>query len=358
MKESQNVEWKQSWRDEYLRWVCGFANAQGGTLMIGKNDRGDVVGLPDAKKLLEDIPNKVRDILGIMVEVNLHTEQSKDWLEIVVEPYPSPISYKGEYHYRSGSTKQELKGAALHRFLMRKQGRHWDDAPTPGFQVNDCSSSALKLFRTKAAKSGRMTEAVLKDSDESLLENLQLTEGEYLKRAAVLLFGEKPEKYVSGAYIKIGFFITNDDLRYQDEMHGSLFEQVEKTLELLYSKYLKAWISYEGLQRLETFLFPYAALREALLNAVIHKDYSYGVPIQLSVYDDHIVLWNYGHLPDEWTMERFLGKHHRSLLIRCWRMRSFGRVILNRGDAVSKRSNANVMHTALPCLNMNLISQD
>ncbi len=309
MKESQNIEWKQNWRDEYLRWVCGFANAQGGTLMIGKNDRGEVVGLTDAKKLLEDIPNKVRDILGIMVEVNLHSEHGKDWLEIVVEPYPSPISYKGEYHYRSGSTKQELKGAALHRFLMRKYGRNWDDAPTPGFQVNDCSSTALKLFRTKAAKSGRMSDAVLKDSDESLLENLQLTEGEYLKRAAVLLFGDKPEKFISGAYIKIGFFITNDDLRYQDEMHGSLFEQVEKTLELLYSKYLKAWISYEGLQRLETFLFPYAALREALLNAVIHKDYSYGVPIQLSVYEDHIVLWNYGHMPDEWTMERFLGKH-------------------------------------------------
>ena len=65
----------------------------------------------------------------------------------------------------------------------------------------------------------------------------------------------------------------------------------------------------EGVQRLETFLFPYAAVREALLNAVVHKDYSYGVPIQISVYDDHLVLWNYGHMPDDWTMERFLGKH-------------------------------------------------
>ena len=102
MKESQHIEWKQHWRDEYLKWVCGFANAQGGTLMIGKNDRGEVVGVANAAKLLEDIPNQVRDILGIMVEVNLHTEQGKDWLEIVVDPYPSPISYKGEYHYRSG----------------------------------------------------------------------------------------------------------------------------------------------------------------------------------------------------------------------------------------------------------------
>jgi ATP-dependent DNA helicase RecG len=70
MKENQNIEWKQSWRDEYLKWICGFANAQGGTLEIGKNDRGAVVGLADAARLLEDIPNKVRDILGMVVPVS------------------------------------------------------------------------------------------------------------------------------------------------------------------------------------------------------------------------------------------------------------------------------------------------
>lgn len=150
---------------------------------------------------------------------------------------------------------------------------------------------------------------MLEDSDESLLENLQLTEGQYLRRAATLLFCDKPEKFVSGAYVKIGFFITDDDLRYQDEIHGSLFEQVEKTLELLFFKYLKAYISYEGIQRVETFLFPYPALREALLNAIVHKDYGSGVPIQISVYEDKIVLWGAGQLPENWTLERLLGKH-------------------------------------------------
>lgn len=122
MKESQNTEWKASWRDDYLRWVCGFANAEGGTLMIGRDDRGQAVGLDNAARLLEEIPNKVRDVLGIMVDVNLLVEDGKELLEIRVEPYPNPISYKGEYHLRSGSTKQELKGAALSHFLLKKQG--------------------------------------------------------------------------------------------------------------------------------------------------------------------------------------------------------------------------------------------
>ena len=67
MKESQRIEWKETWRDEFLKWICGFANAEGGVLHIGRNDRGVVVGVPNAARLLEEIPNKVRDILGIIV---------------------------------------------------------------------------------------------------------------------------------------------------------------------------------------------------------------------------------------------------------------------------------------------------
>ncbi|MFZ2633811.1 MAG: ATP-binding protein [Desulfosalsimonadaceae bacterium] len=137
MKENQRIEWKETWRDEYLRWICGFANAEGGVLVIGRNDKGVATGLTNAEKLLDDIPNKVRDILGIMVAVNLHEQAGKAYLEIVVEPYPYPVSYKGEYHFRSGSTKQELKGAALDKFLLRKQGKHWDGVPIPYVRLDD-----------------------------------------------------------------------------------------------------------------------------------------------------------------------------------------------------------------------------
>ena len=131
MTENQNIEYKQSWRDDYLKWICGFANAQGGVLEIGKNDHGKAVGLPKAAKLLEELPNKMRDMLGIIADVDLLKEGRKEFLRITVDPYPHPISYKSEYHYRSGSTKQVLKGAALERFLLRKQGRHWDGVPVP-----------------------------------------------------------------------------------------------------------------------------------------------------------------------------------------------------------------------------------
>ncbi len=100
MKEKQNIEWKESWHSDYFKWICGFANSQGGILYIGKDDIGLVKHLANASKLLEDIPNQARDLLGLMVDVNLHTESGKDYLEIVVEPYPFPISLRGKYYYR------------------------------------------------------------------------------------------------------------------------------------------------------------------------------------------------------------------------------------------------------------------
>jgi ATP-dependent DNA helicase RecG len=309
MAEDQNIEYKESWRDEYLKWICGFANANGGKIYIGKNDFGEVVGLKDSKKLLEDIPNKTKDILGILVDVNLHQTEKGEFIEISVEAYPYPVNYKGQYHYRSGSTKQELKGAALDKFLLQRKGKRWDAVPIPNVSINDLKKETFDFFRRKAVKAQRIEEDVLTDSNELLIDNLQLNENEYLKRAALLLFHPNPDKFVSGAYIKIGYFEADDDLKFQDEVHGNLFEQIEKTIDLLFSKYIKSSISYEGLNRVEKYEYPKDAVREALLNAVSHKDYSGGVPIQISVYGDKLIFWNEGQLPENWTVENLSVKH-------------------------------------------------
>jgi ATP-dependent DNA helicase RecG len=307
--ESQIIEYKSSWKDEYLKWICGFANASGGAIHIGKDDTGKIVGVPNAKKLLEEIPNKVRDVLGIMVEVNLHKTTKGHYIKIIIEAYPYPVNYKGQYHYRTGSTKQELKGAALDKFMLKKKGKHWDGAPVPKISVIDLKQETLDFFRKRAFKSQRIVEEILTDTNELLIENLQLQENKLLKRAAILLFYNNPEKFITGAYIKIGFFQTDDDLKYQDEVHGNLFEQTEKTMDLLFTKYIKAEISYQSINRIEKFEYPKDAVREALLNAIAHKDYSGGTPIQISVYKDKIIFWNEGQLPENWTVENLLIKH-------------------------------------------------
>ena len=307
--EHQQLEWKETWRDDHLKWVCAFANAEGGTLVIGRDDAGGVVGVPNARKLLEDLPNKARDLLGVVVQVNLRQQDEQDLLEVVTPSYPTPISYRGHYDQRSGSTLQELKGAALDSFLLRRYGRTWDGAPLPGVTTADLSPGAFAYFRALATRSGRLDEAALAEGDAALLDRLRLIDGGHLKRAAVLLFHPDPLRHVGGAFVKIGFFREAAELVYHDEVNGDLFAQVRQTLDLLLTKYLKAAVSYQGIVRVERFPVPREALREAVLNALVHRDYRVPAPVQIRVHDEKLVLWNPAALPEGWTAETLLRPH-------------------------------------------------
>lgn len=311
MPEQQNIEYKQSWRDEYLKWICGFANAQGGKIYIGIDDKGTVTGLTDYKKLMEDIPNKAVNNMGLVVDVNLHEKAGLHYIEIIVPPSHIPISYHGLFHYRSGSTKQELKGIALQNWLLKKNGKRWEDIVVPGTSVNDLDENSIKSFLAKAIQKDRIPSEAENDPIESLLKNLNLMHDGHLTNAAILLFGKKPAKVSGTASFKIGRFgKESHDLLFQDIIETNLFDMADKILEVLKSKYLIRPISYQGLERLEPLEYPEAALREAILNAIIHKDYSSTFTF-LHVYDDRLEVWNPGPLPDELTIDN-LKKSHSS----------------------------------------------
>jgi len=130
-----------------------------------------------------------------------------------------------------------------------------------------------------------------------------------LKRAAVILFSKDPKNFFINAYIKIGRFGKSEtDLMSQDVVEGPAYQLADMTLEILQKKYLVSQISYQGLQRIETTEYPLEALREIILNAIVHKDYT-GAPIQIKVYDDKIMIWNEGTLPEELKIEDLKKEH-------------------------------------------------
>ena len=308
MMEDQNIEWKQSWRDEYLKWICGFANAQGGKIYIGTRDDGTVVGIKNSKKLLEDIPNKIQNKLGIVADVNLLKENGLEYLEIVVSPWTFPVSYDGEYHYRCGSTKQQLRGNALTNFIMAKTGMKWDAAMISNITVEDLDKESFDIFRREALRSGRMTKEDLDISNAELLEKLDLMENGRLKRAGAMCFYRMPEKVISGCYVKIGRF-EGSELLYQDEVHGSLLIMADRIIDLIYLKYLKATVSYFKETRVETYPYARDAVREAVFNALIHCNWADIVPIQIRIEDDAMFVSNCSMLPFGWTVETLLGSH-------------------------------------------------
>ena len=308
--ESQNIEYKESWRDEYLKWICGFANAGGGTIYVGVNDNKEIIGVDNSKRLMEDIPNKIVTHLGIVADVNLLHEGKMDYIEIIVEPSNIPIAYKGIYHYRSGSTKQELRGTALQQFILKKMGRSWDDIGNDRATIDDIDRKAIDYFLRKGIEAQRIPEDQREASTKDILDSLGLIDNDgLLKNAAILLFGKNPLRFFPSIAFKIGRFGKNEaDLMFQDVIEGNIIQMADRVMEILQGKYLVSPVRFEGMQRYETLEIPKEALREILYNAIAHKDYA-GPDIQMHVYDDHIEEWNEGELPEGYTEETLMGNH-------------------------------------------------
>lgn len=305
--ESQIMEFKSVWRDEYLKVVSAFANGKGGKLIIGLNNRGESLGLENASKLLEDIPNTIRNKLGIIPIVELNRDGLREIIQITINPSSVPISCNGKYYLRSGSTVQELRGKELADFLMKKSGITWDDAIEQQSNLKAINQPTVEDFRRFAAD--RIPAIALEKDLKTILQKLHLSENNQFKKAAILLFGNEPQRLFSQAIIKIGLFATDTDIKTTDVIKGNLFQQLENSLEILRMKYLQSNIKFDGIHRRDILEYPYEALREAIINALIHRDYQSTSHIQIRVYSDKLIIMNEGGLPSEVPVESLKTTH-------------------------------------------------
>jgi ATP-dependent DNA helicase RecG len=308
MTERQNIEWKQSWHDDYLRGICGLANAIGGVICVGKDDSGKVVGLDNARHLLETIPSKIRNSMGILCDINLLEEGALPYLEIKVNPYSVPVSLRGRCYYRSGSSTLELTGVELNEFLLKKAGKTWDDVIEEGATIADIDAESIAKFVLDSQGMGRLPETAGL-STLQILEKLQLSEGNKLKRGAIVLFGKNPSRFFPSLEVRIGRFgVDAADLRFQEVVEGNLVQILDQVPIQLNNKFLIRPISFEGMHRIEKDSYPQAAIREMLLNALVHRTYM-GAHVQLRVYDDRLTIWNEGALPQGLTLDDLKKEH-------------------------------------------------
>ena len=309
IRESQNIEFKPAWRDEYLKTICAFANTGGGTLLIGMGDKGKALGAENAERLLEDIPNKIKNKLGVTPSVAIESRDGKNIMKVDIKSANMPVSYNGKYYRRSGSTTSELNGSELTHFLLDKLGTTWDSLPT---EINLAGADgvidkdAVELFKSLTKK--RIPALSETDSTEKIFRNLELvTEDNKLTKAALLLFGKNPQRYVNAAKTRVGRFRGSEIL---DTViaDGSLFRQVEVATEAV-KKHLSVRFETRGIAREDIWDYPLDAVREAVINAVIHKDYLSTAEIQIKIYDDKARFWNPGNLPEELSPEALKEEH-------------------------------------------------
>lgn len=313
-REGEEVELKRAWTEKALEDLAAFANTRGGTLYLGIEDDGHVVGFATTDEEVRRLIQGIADRLGINPSLRQLEIEGKPVLEVRVEPSRPPVALRGRFYRRVGSTNREVLPEELSRFFLERSGQTWDALPGP-WGLEALSPPLWKRFVHLA-----QPKLPHLDPREPLLglRNLGLLREDRLTHGAILLFTERPQDLFPNARMRFGVFRSGVILDSRD-FKGSLLEQLEGILEQLrltleVSLHIRAQeASLEGLRHQEIWEYPLEALREALLNALIHRDYAALGDVEVRLYEDRLLIWNPGGLPEGVSLEDLRKPVHPSV---------------------------------------------
>jgi ATP-dependent DNA helicase RecG len=252
---------------------------------------------------------------------SIESLESEPVLAIRMTSAASPVALRGRYYRRIGNTSREVPDVELPRFLLERTGQTWDALPGD-FEISDLAPKVVENFKVLAQE--RLPQLAPSDDLDTLLRKLRLvTADNRLKRAALLLFGQDPQELAPSAQIQVGRFRDDETILDDKRVEGNLFHQLDTTTQILRNYFFvrfeipstarERMTSMGSLQRQEIWEYPLSAVREAILNALIHRDYTSTGRIQIRVYDDRMVITNPGGLPEGITVSDLLREPHGSL---------------------------------------------
>jgi len=306
--ESETNEFKRELNDSVYKTLSAFANTHGGILLLGVGDDGIIYGFSGD---LDGLARSIRHNLGINPSIKVEEIDGKKVILIEVSKSPVPISFKGRYYKRIGAQTVEMGWEDLGRFFLQKSGVTWDSLSSSA-ALEDLDEETIRKFVHMAKD--RLPHISENEDVESILDKLELLEGGKLTNAALLLFGKEPQRYYIQARVRIGRFKDPITIIDDKEIGGNLFTQVEEAMKIIMS-HIGVRYEFEGeLRRKEIWDYPLDALREAIINALIHRDYTDPSSVQIKIFDDFIWMWNPGKLPEGISLEDLKKEMHPSKL--------------------------------------------
>lgn len=311
LREDETHELKERWTDEALKDLAAFANHRGGTLLIGVRDDGTVVGAPAGDADIQRIANIITSQLGVTPSIRVVERQGHSVIEVDVEPVRGLVPYRGRYLRRVGSTNRDFTQEELARHILERSGHSWDALPSP-WGIEQCDTDAFERFAVLARPRLPHVEPT---QPKRILQNLGLLKEDRLTNGGVLLFARTPQQLFPLARLRIGVFRSPIEIVDSHEFEGTLFEQLDGTMER-FRRLLQVRFevkvtepTLKGLQRKDVWEYPLEALRETVINALIHRDYTMTTDIQIRLYDDRLEAWNPGELPQPLTPESLRVPH-------------------------------------------------
>ena len=308
--ESQTLEFKTSFERETIETLVAFANARGGVVIVGVADDGAVKGVALGKETLNNWLGQIKSATSpsIIPDITASEIGGKTVVLLSVDEYPvKPVHTKGKYFKRCAASNHQLALSEITDLYMQSLRLSWDSYEAPRESLDALSLAKIERFIEQVNRGGRFS---LDSSPLLALEKLKFVVNSRPTWAALLLFAEEPLRH----HIHIGRFKTPATIIDDRQVTDTLFEAVEQAMKFIVSHISVAFAFDGSLQRTERFAYPLPALREALLNAVVHRDYANPSDIQVKIFDDRITIFSPGNLFGGLTIADLATDHYQSRL--------------------------------------------
>jgi len=308
--ESQTLEFKSSFDKETVETLVAFANANGGMVLIGVADDGAVKGVTLGKETLNEWLGQIKSSTSpsIIPDIEAVAVEKKTVVAIRIDEYPvKPVNTRGKYYKRVATSNHQLTLSEITDLHMQSLQLSWDSYEAPRQSLDALSVAKIEKFIDQVNQGGRFS---LDNSPLLALEKLKYVVNSRPTWAAMLLFAEEPVRH----HIHIGRFKTPTMILDDRQITDTLFEAVVQAMKFIVSHISVAFTFDGSLQRKERFAYPLPALREALLNAVVHRDYANSSDIQIKIFDDRITIFSPGKLYGGLSIADLSTDHYQSRL--------------------------------------------
>jgi ATP-dependent DNA helicase RecG len=311
--ESETLEFKENFGEEVIETAVAFSNKDGGIILVGVSDKGEIKGVSIGKETLKEWSNKISQTTEptLIPEIESCKLKGKTIVVIKIKESPlKPVSYKGVCFMRIKNSNKKLTPKEISELHLQTIGSSWDSFVARDSKIEDIDFGKVEEYIKLANQTGRrkITEKPLE-----VLKKLDLIKDGKPTWAAILLFGKNPQKFVPQAKIHCGRFKDEVTIIDDELIEGSIIDQIDKAMDFV-KRHLKVEFVITGRPRREQIWeYPLEAIREAIINAVCHSDYTEASDIQVRIYDDRLIVWNPGKLPIGITIED-LYRPHKSVL--------------------------------------------
>lgn len=302
-----------------IETLCAFLNDKGGKILLGVKDNGQILGQQVSDTTTQEIANEIKKIEP-HPQIEIHYIAVGDNKQVIVIDVPAgkhaPYAFDGRPFERNQSTTERMTQHRYEQLIVnRGQLNHsWEDHLAKGYDINDLDHEEIRRTIKEGIDQNRIAVEVLNYDIEHILEKLELTIDGQLTNAAIVLFAKKITNYYSHCAIKLARFRGRDKLgSFIDSqwITGNAFQIIQAAHDFT-SRHLPiaGYFEADNWQRIDQPAVPALALREALINAISHRDYTvYNSTITLAIYDDRLELWNVGELPHQLNLNDLKTPH-------------------------------------------------